>query len=427
MENALPSYEEASARLAEYMKSLCAYPIPSELVGLADAGGRTLASVLLADADQPRFDRSTRDGIACKARDASAHGFLRISGSVRAGESPAGSLGCGEAWEIMTGAPIPEGADAVAMIEHIETSDGRTRLLSARTLRAGENIVRHGSEARAGDELLQSGTHLGFPQMALAASCGAARLKVFRRPRVAILTTGDELAPIDEVPPPGRIRNSNGLMLAEMVRNIGGEPWLFAPVADSVAGLEDAIEEARAADMLVLSGGVSAGKYDFVEEALSRKGAQMIWTGVRMQPGKPLVFGEFQPLPGSSKSAGRPLPFFGLPGNPLSSAVTFLLFGAPVLKALAGRSEARPHFALAQIRGLVNDYAKAGLTRFLPARCSFGGQLNALPEVEVLPWQGSGDLVALAHANCFLVVPEDASRIATEPLTRVLLWEGSNA
>jgi molybdopterin molybdotransferase len=211
-------------------------------------------------------------------------------------------------------------------------------------------------------------------------------------------------------------------MLAEMVRKSGGEPWLLAPVADSVAGLESAIHEVRAADLLLLTGGVSAGKYDFVEEALSRQGAQIFWTGVRMQPGKPVVFGELPRLNGE-----RPLPFFGLPGNPLSSAATFLLFAAPVLKALAGRSETQPHFAVAQLRGDMREYVKAGLTRFLPARCSFPSPFSALPEVEALPWQGSGDLAALARANCFLMVPEDASHCAPEPFARILLWEEFNA
>jgi molybdopterin molybdotransferase len=262
---------------------------------------------------------------------------------------------------------------------------------------------------------------LGFSQLALAASCGAARLQVFRRPQVAILTTGDELVSIEEVPPPGHIRNSNGVMLAEMVRKSGGEPWLLAPAADSVASLGHAIEEARAADLLLLSGGVSAGKYDFVEEALSRQGAQIFWTGVRIQPGKPVVIGEFPRL--NARNSVRPLPFFGLPGNPLSSAVTFLLFAAPVLKALAGRNETQPHFAMAQIRTLVREYIKAGFTRFLPARCSFPDPFSTLPEVEALPWQGSGDLTALARANCFLVVPEDTSHLAPVPFARILLWE----
>ena len=146
-----------------------------------------------------------------------------------------------------------------------------------------------------------------------------------------------------------------------------------------------------------------------------------------MQPGKPLVFGEFSRLHPTSRNAGRPLPFFGLPGNPLSSAVTFLLFAAPVLKALAGRNKTQPHFAIAQLSGSMKKHMKAGLTRFLPARCSFSDPFNALPEVEVLPSQGSGDLAALARANCFLVVPEDASLLAPEPFTRILLWEESNA
>ncbi|MGB8259318.1 MAG: molybdopterin-binding protein, partial [Terracidiphilus sp.] len=179
--------------------------------------------------------------------------------------------------------------------------------------------------------------------------------------------------------------------------------------------LDAALTQALDADLLVISGGVSAGKFDLVEPALARRGARFHFTGVRIQPGKPTVFGE---LP---RSAGRPLAFFGLPGNPVSTAATFLLFAAPVLAALAGSRAVRPRFALARLAPPVERHAKGGLTRFLPAHCDFGTATGEPPKAAFVPWQGSGDLTALARANCFLVVPEDAGDLKPGTLVRILL------
>jgi molybdopterin molybdotransferase len=324
----------------------------------------------------------------------------------------------------MTGAPVPAGADAVVMIEHVERTGGYVRLIPPRTVSAGENIVAQGAQARKGDELLPVGAALGPAQIALAAACGYAALDVFTRPRVAILATGDELVPVESAPKPGQIRNSNAPMLAALVTAAGGEPWVLPTAADNDQALDSALAQADGADLLLISGGVSAGKFDLVEPALARAGASFHFTGVRIQPGKPLVFGELPRSAAGAQTPGktRSLPFFGLPGNPVSSAVTFLLFASPVLAALAGGSESGPRFALARLARDTGRHGKPGLRRFLPARCAFNATADQSPEVAPVPWQGSGDLAAFARANCFVVVPEEASRLEAGAVVRILIF-----
>ncbi|MGD0788849.1 MAG: molybdopterin molybdotransferase MoeA [Terracidiphilus sp.] len=422
MSNELPGYDEAAELVAAYCARLARLRPSSESVGLDLAAGRVLAQPLCADRDQPPFARSTRDGYACRAREAFIHKFLRLAGSSRAGDPPAGPLPKGAAWEIMTGASVPAGADAVMMIEHVEQAGDRLRLLPPRKIEEGENVVDQGAQARAGDELLPAGTVIHSAQIALAAACGYTALDVFARPRVAILTTGDELVPVALLPAAGQIRNSNAPMLAAMVEAAGGEHWVLPTAADSAEALDAALAQAADASLLLITGGVSAGKFDLVKPALARAGARFHFTGVRIQPGKPLVFGE---LPVRN---ARTVPeeygtkcFFGLPGNPVSSAVTFLLFAAPVLAALAGRLECGPRFALARLASKTDKHGKAGLMRFLPAACTFGGAAGQLPEVALVPMQGSGDLAALARSNCFLVVPEDAQHFDAGAIVRILL------
>jgi molybdopterin molybdotransferase len=417
----LPSYDEAAAMVAASCAQLGRLrPLP-ERVELGLAQGRVLAQPLCADRDQPPFARSTRDGFACRALEASKHKFLRLAGASRAGNAPAGPLLKGAAWEIMTGAPVPTGADAVMMIEHVETAEEQVRLMPPRKVKQGENIVAQGAQAREGGELLPAGTGIASAQIALAAACGYTALQVFTRPCVAILTTGDELVPVGSAPGPGQIRNSNAPMLAAMVAAAGGEPWVLPTAADNAEALDAALAQAVNADLLLITGGVSAGKFDLVEPALARAGARFHFTGVRIQPGKPLVFGELpvrNARPVQSENGTKY--FFGLPGNPVSSAVTFLLFAAPVLAALAGRLEPSPRFVLARLAGETDKLGKPGLTRFLPALCDFGSMSGKLPEVVLVPMQGSGDLAALARSNCYLVVPEDA-RIEARAIVRILL------
>ena len=344
------SYEEAAALVAAYAAQLGWVQPPMERIELGRVQGRVLAQAIFTDLDQPPFARSTRDGYACRAEEMATHEPLAAAGASRAGEAPAGPLPPGAAWEIMTGAPVPEGADAVVMLEHVEVAGGQVRLLPPRTVVRGENIVAQGAQARTGDRLLAAGTTITAAQIALAAACGYAALEVFARPRVAILATGDELVPVESAPGPGQIRNSNAPMLAAMVAAAGGEPWVLPTAADSAKALDEALAQAAEADLLLISGGVSAGKFDLVEPALTRAGARFHFTGVRMQPGKPLVFGELPRRNRAGSSANGPeqaRPFFGLPGNPISSVVTFLLFAAPVLTALGGGVSFGPRFALA--------------------------------------------------------------------------------
>ena len=423
MISASPSYDQAAAQVAAYAAALGRRPVQfpnRERVELAQAAGRVLAQPLAADSDQPPFARSTRDGYACRAAETSTHKPLAVAGATRAGQTPSGPLPPRSVWEIMTGAPVPAGADAVIMLEHVEASGAaeanKIRLLPPRTIKPGENIVAQGAQARAGDELLPAGTALHSGQIALAAACGYASVEVFPRPRVAILATGDELVPVASSPAPGQIRNSNAPMLAALVAAAGGDPWVLPTAADNAQALDAALAQAVTADLLLISGGVSAGKFDLVEPALARIGARFHFTGVRIQPGKPTVFGEL-PRPAASPS----LPFFGLPGNPVSTAVTFLLFAAPVLTALAGNAESYPRFTLARLAPSADRHAKAGLTRFLPAFCNFGAVPAQPPQVSFVPWHGSGDLVALARSNCFLVIPEDAHSLEPGSLVRILL------
>jgi len=422
-----PNADQADSPGAE--SALPEGEIRSEFVALGDAVGRVLASAIRADRDLPPFPRSTRDGFACRAAEANTNQFLFVSGRIRAGQEPgavgagplgAGSLGLGEVWEIMTGAPVPEGADAVFMVEHSEHSAGTAesrfgnssdfvRLAAPRVLQAGENIVPRGAEAQAGDVLVPPGVRVGAAQIAVAAQCGYSRLAVAVRPRVAILSTGDELVTVESLPGPSQIRNSNSPMLASLVAAAGGEPIVLPAVPDREAPLDQAISGAMAADLLLVTGGISAGRFDLVEDALTRAGARFFFGGVAIQPGKPVVFGQ---LP---RGGGRALPFFALPGNPISSAVTFQLFAAPLLAALGGDSGPQPRFALASMAG--EWRGKPGLTRFLPAWCDFG----PAAEVRLVPWQGSGDLAAFARSNCFVVVPEDALEIAEGSVVQILL------
>jgi len=424
MSSPLPSYEEAAAVVAARAQRLARIRPSAERVPLVAALGRVLAAPLAADRDQPPFPRSTRDGFACRAHEIASHRPLPIAGTSRAGDPPDARLRRGAVWEIMTGAPIPTGADAVVMIEHVEVADGSVTLHPSRTLSSGDNIVRRAAQARRGQRLLAAGTLLGSAQIALAASCGYPELEVYKRPRVAILATGDELVPLDAEPGPGKIRNSNGPMLAAMVQAAGGEPILLPPAADTAKSLDKSIARAAGADLLILTGGVSAGKFDLVEPALERAGGKFHFTGVRIQPGKPTVFGEFSTRAAKTAPKGRPRQgcFFGLAGNPVSSAVTFTLFATPVLAALAGRRNFGPRFALARLAASKGGHGKPGLTRFLPAHCTFGEAPGSEPQVEFVPWEGSGDIAAWAHANCFLVVPEPPAELEPGSMARILLF-----
>jgi molybdopterin molybdotransferase len=390
--------------------------LPTEAQALLDCGGRVLAEAMVADRDQPPFDRSTRDGFGVRAADV-VGGELRVVGLVRAGERwQGGELERGAAIEIMTGAPMPAGADAVVMVEHVERLGEAVRLIEGRTIRAGENVVRRGSEARRGEDLLAAGTVMGAAEIALAAACGYSELRVFRRPGVAIVATGDELVELDTPPGEQQIRNSNSYGLAAMVGEAGGRPWRLAVARDLREEILERVTEGRKAELLLLSGGVSMGKYDLVEEVLAELGAEFFFTGVKMQPGKPVVFGR---LPARGEFPAQF--FFGLPGNPVSTQVTFHCFVEPLLRALGGGAVQGPRFVQATLGEEVAG--KAGLMRVLPARLDISTKTGdrRRPEVRVVGWQGSGDLAANARANCYAVLPPEKERFLLGDVITILL------
>jgi molybdopterin molybdotransferase len=404
----LLSCADALATVAQHMRNLPQPPV--ECLPLGECLARVLAQQITADRDQPPFPRSTRDGYAMRSSDAGRP--VQLIGSIRAGQRWEGQpLQSAQTVEIMTGAPVPDGADAVVMLEHITLTGDTLSLQAGRTLQPGENIVPRAAEATDGDALLPPGVRITAAEIALAASVGAAQLSVFTRPTVTILATGDELVALDETPGPMQIRNSNSHALAALIATHGGSPTILSPAADTHASLHERIASARGASMLILTGGVSAGKYDLVEDVLLSLGAEFYFTGVVIQPGKPAVFGR---LPANADHPEQWI--FGLPGNPVSTQVTALLFAMPMLRAIGGEPDPAPFFVQATLAEDVK--VRPGLTRFLPAHISSS---LTKPTVKITGWQGSGDLNANARANCYLVVPPDVERLAANSVATVLL------
>ncbi|MBY0505673.1 MAG: molybdopterin molybdotransferase MoeA [Bryobacteraceae bacterium] len=369
-----------------------------ERVDLLDAAGRVLGLDLAADRDYPPVPRSMRDGFAVRSAD--LPGRLRRIGEVRAGESFVGRVGPGETVEIMTGAPMPEGADQVVMVEHVHRHDGEIIEVPA-SPKPGDNFNERGVEAAAGQRVLQTGQRLSYPQIAELATIGVTRVPVFVKPRVAILATGDELVPIEAKPRPDQVRNSNAYSLAVQVRQAGGEPVILSPAHDTADSTRHLLTEGLEADLLLISGGVSAGKYDLVETILAELAATFFFTRVKLQPGQPLVFGQCQ-----EKF------FFGLPGNPASTMVTFELFARAAIQLLSGETPSLP-LPFASLSAPLRQ--KAGLTRVLPAVLSADGG-SVMP----LSWKGSGDTAALARSNCFTVSDPEREEYAAGDWIRVL-------
>jgi molybdopterin molybdotransferase len=317
----------------------------------------------------------------------------------------------------------------VVMVEH--TSRAGDQVTITKGIAARDNIVPTAAEAKRGERLLLPGVRLDHAAIAVAASVGRSRLLVYSKPRVAVLATGDELTDIDVPLAPNQIRNSNTYSLAAQIQAAGGEAVMLPIAPDDPARLQELIAEGLEADLLLLSGGVSMGKYDLVEQALAEFKAEFFFTGAQIQPGRPVVFGR---VPcgagapareesqhrgdGSSRadksanengaSASEPHTyFFGLPGNPVSTMVTFELFARPILEALAGMSPRKLIFLHAKLKSEIKT--KLGLKRFLPAILS--GEFEQA-EVELVRWQGSGDIAATAAANCYVVIPPDRDEIA---------------
>jgi molybdopterin molybdotransferase len=447
----------------------------TESVDLLAARGRVLAETILADRDFPPFPRATRDGYAVRSADVErVPARLEVIGEIKAGDAVVdavsdvaatsshpnaaqnaafewgthGSITVnrGQAASIMTGAPLPAGADAVVMVEDTTGADppqpsdithpnaaesaalgwgtlGRGGTLEKfveiqRSVASGENFVPQGVEARAGQLLIDKGRRLDHALIGIAAAVGKSRVEVFRKPRVAVLATGDEVVEIGAVPGPAHIRNSNSYSLAAQIDEAGGEPVRLGIARDEPMQLRGLIEHGFKCDLLLITGGVSMGKYDLVEQVLGEMKAEFYFMGAQMQPGKPIVFGSCGAGAPSTIAQGGSAPhyFLGLPGNPVSTMVTFRLFAEPMIAALAGARAEPLVFLKARLKAEVRT--KTGLMRFLPAVIS--GEFGEA-EVELAAWQGSGDIAALARANCYLVIPPDRERMAAGEWASVLL------
>jgi molybdopterin molybdotransferase len=408
------SFEEARHVVQEQASSIRIHTSEAagatEAVDLLAAAGRVLADPVVADRDIPPFPRSTRDGYAVRSGDLSQlPATLEVIGEIRAGENlnslPA-HVDPGQAVSIMTGAPVPAETDAVVMVEY--TSRLGSRIEITRDAATGDNVVARGAEARQGGLLVDRGVRLNDAAIALAASVGKSRLEVYKRPRIAVLTTGDEIVGVDATPGRTQIRNSNSYSLAAQIFAAGGVPVLLPIAPDESEKLGRLIELGLQSDLLILTGGVSMGRYDLVEQVLTELGAEFFFTGAKIQPGRPVVFGRL-------RSAEHKY-FFGLPGNPVSTMITFELFARPIVEALSGMSSRKLTFLHARSASEIR--VKTGLRRFLPAILS--GELEN-SQVHLVAWQGSGDIAATARANCYVVIPPDCEVVAAGEWVAVMV------
>ncbi len=366
----------------------------TEYVPLADALNRTLAEPIVADTDLPPFDRSQMDGYAVKANDTKdTPATLKIVGESAAGRGWHKTLKDGEAVRIMTGAPVPKGADAVQKIELTKESNGQVTILEP--TEKGRFIVTKGSEGRKGKIMMKAGAVISPSNISVPAAFGYAKVKVAKRPRVAIFSTGTEIVEISRTPKLDQIRNSNSLMLAALCRTAGAEPTVFPIIGDDISDLRSQISNAtKDADILITTGGVSVGKYDLTKLALKELGAKIFFDKVALKPGKPTVFGKL-----------RKTYLFGLPGNPVSAAVTFYLFVKLMISRMLDTND----------RGLKTGFAVVGErikgTRerdsYLPVKISTdaSGRLIATP----IRWHGSSDLIGFAATDALVVVPMEES------------------
>ncbi len=384
-------------------------PLEAVSVPLADALHRTLAEPVLCDVDYPPFDRSLMDGFAVRSADVAAVPVtLRIAGQAAAGAETKLSVQPGGAVQINTGAPIPPDADAVVRVESTETNAAGDAVIIRESVPPGRFITPRATYVRAGSVVLEAGSVLTPANIGVAATAGAARVRVFRQPKVAVLVTGDELIDIAEKPSGPRIRNSNQYVLEALIRAACCEPVVLVPARDDREALRLQVEAGLESDALCITGGISMGAFDFVPEILKELGAEFCIRKLAIKPGRPTIF--------AMAKNGRPI--FALPGNPVSALVGFHLLVAPGLSALQGRSTVRP-LVRATLRGSLE--ATRDRRSYRPARMEVNA--NGEWEARVLSWQGSGDSIGLAGANAMIVQPprgpavQDGDEIRVLPLT----------
>ncbi len=382
-----------------------------ETVLLDEALGRVLAEDVSADLNVPPFDNSAMDGYAVVAADtagasADRPAELRVIADLPAGYLPEAPVGRGEAVRIMTGAPMPEGADAIVRVEDTERGEGVVRIKVA--ARPGRDVRRAGEDVRAGDLILPAGTYVRPAEVGMLAMLGRRRVAVIRRPRVAVLTTGDELVDVDEPVTPGKIRNVNLYSICAQVRWCGGEPVPLGVARDTLEDLEAKIRAGMAADLLLTSAGVSVGDYDHVKTVLDKLGRIEFWQ-VNMKPAKPIAFGRVGDVP-----------MFGLPGNPASSMVAFEEFVRPAILKMQGR-RGLGKTTLQAVSEVALDN-RGGRRSFVRGYVhSHDGGYRVRPSGV----EGAGIMTAMVRANCFIVIPESVAQVAPGDTVTVELLDAA--
>ncbi len=377
-----------------------------EQVSFQSALGRVLAENLAATGNIPPFHRSALDGYAVAASDVEkAPVELSIAGESRAGGGMPGTLIAGQAMTIMTGAPVPEGADAVQMVEQCRISPDGKRVTILQPVAAHENIAPCGSEAKAGEVVLESGHHIGPAEIAVLAMFGYSIVKVWKKPSVAVFATGDELVEYDQNPRLDQIRNSNAPCLSSQLRLLQIEADYLGIARDDKAELERMMLSGLERDVLIITGGVSMGDYDFVQDVFRDLGLEILFSKVAIKPGKPTVFAR----------RGNSL-VFGLPGNPISALVTFECFVRPALGQLCGMKKPE----LPRLKGkLLGDMKQSpGRMAFLPARVFWEEDGW---KVDPLPWKSSADIVGFTGANATFIFPKNRDYLSRGEVVDVML------
>lgn len=411
---------DADEALARVLAPLQVLPI--EMVALDDALGRVLAEDVIAPVDQPGWDNSGMDGYAVRAQDVQgaqpgAPRTLTLVEEVPAGAFATRDVGPGEAIRIMTGAAIPHGADSVIRLEH--TRRQGECIIIERDEDAHRNIRPRGEDLRTGDIAVARGRVLRAAEIGVLAMVGCARVPVHARPRVAILSTGDEIVELDafdEVLAGRRVANSNAYALAAAVREVGGEVLHLGIARDEMEDIATRVALALSADALVVTAGASMGDHDLVKDALERHGFTLSFWRARVRPGSPLAFGTI------ARQNAAPLPVFSLPGNPVSAVVTCELFVKPALRRMQGRSAIYPRIIVA--RAAERIAAKPGLTRYLRVVLEPGA--DGLPRARLTGPQGSGVLTSAAKADALIIVPENVEAIEAGEAARVVLLSAAD-
>jgi len=398
---------DASRRILKRIHSLDA-----ERVKLSEAGGRVLAEGVVAKTTSPPWDNSSMDGYAVRRADLTALKVLKVTGSIPAGGFAGKPLGAGEAMRIMTGAPLPEGADTVIRIEDTDQGAERVAVNDVRDL--GRNVRRAGEDFRAGDSLFEASTELLAAHLGVLAAAGIRSVSVFRKPRVAIISSGDELVELDDLPDSGTdaarsgqstIVSSNAWTLGQLIRDAGGEPLDLGIARDTPQSLRAKLESAPGCDALITTGGMSVGDHDYARQVFAEMGGELDFWKVQMRPGAPMAFGMLGPTP-----------WFGLSGNPVSAMITFEIFVRAALRKMLGHQKL--HREIVSVRLTEPVESTTPLTHFLRAIVTRG--IDGSYVARLAGSQSSAVLTTMARGNALLILPPNSWSHAAGSILRAI-------